>query len=71
MLSCSPLRNSVNLDWQIIEWAWGRAQPGFGHMQVTGGSLEIAMTEQQLNAAQITAGVQQMRRERMAQHVRA
>jgi hypothetical protein len=35
-------------------------QPGFGDVQIAGGGLEIAVAEQQLNAAQIGTGIQQM-----------
>jgi hypothetical protein len=40
-------------------------------MQITGRGLEIAMAEQQLDAAQIGAGIEQMGSEGVAQHMRA
>ena len=41
-------------------------QSGFGDVEVSGSRLEIAMTKQQLNAAQIGARVQQVAGERVA-----
>jgi hypothetical protein len=61
----------VDLDGQIVERTRRGVEPGFGHMQVSGGSLEIAMTEQQLNTAQIGTGVKQVCGERVTQNVRA
>jgi len=40
-------------------------------MQVACGGLEIAMAEQQLDAAQIGASIEKMCREGMSQHMRA
>ena len=45
---------------EMMTFVKSHAQPGFGNMQVPGRSLEIAMAEQQLNAAQVSAGVKQM-----------
>jgi hypothetical protein len=35
-------------------------QAGFGNVQITRGSLQVAVTEQQLNAAQIGACIEKM-----------
>jgi len=59
------------LDRQIVERTRCGAQPGFGNMQVARCRLEIAMAEQQLDAAQISPGIQQVCRERVAQNMRA
>jgi hypothetical protein len=56
---------------QIVERTRRGVQPGFGDVQVAGGGLQIAVAEQQLNAAQIGAGIEQMCREGMSQHMRA
>ena len=56
---------------QIVERTRRGMQPGFGDMQVAGRGLQIAMAEQQLNAAQIGACIEQMCREGMSQHMRA
>ena len=45
---------------QVVERTRRGVQTGFGDMQVAGGGLEIAMAEQQLNAAQIGAGIEKM-----------
>ena len=46
-------------------------QSGFGDVQVSRGGLQIAVAEQELDAAQIGARVQQVAGERVAQHMRA
>src|SRR4051794_9125418 len=58
-------------DRKIVERTRCGAQPGFGNMEVPRCRLEIAMAEQQLDAAQISPCIQQMCRERVAQNVRA
>jgi hypothetical protein len=45
-------------------------QSGFGDVQIAGCSLEIAVAEQQLDAAQIGAGIEKVCREGMSQHMR-
>ena len=45
---------------QIVEWACGSMQPGFGNVQVAGGGLQIAVAEQKLDAAQIGACIEKM-----------
>ena len=56
-------------DRQIIERAGGGMQSAFGNMQVTGGGLQVTMAEQQLNAAQIGACVEQVGGKGMPQHM--
>ena len=56
---------------QVVERARRGVQPGFGDVQVAGRGLQIAMAEQQLNAAQIGACIEQMCREGVSQHMRA
>ena len=46
-------------------------QSVFGDMQVPGGGLQVAMAEQQLNATQIGARVEQVGGKAMSQHMRA
>jgi hypothetical protein len=43
---------------QIVERARRSVQPGFGDVQITRGSLQIAMAEQELDAAQIGACIE-------------
>ena len=53
-----------------LNWlAGGGTQPSFGDVQVTGGSLQVAMAEQQLNGAQIGTSLEQMGSKGVAQHV--
>ena len=44
-------------------------QAAFGDMQITGRGLQVAMAEQQLNAAQIGARVQQVGGKGVPQHM--
>src|SRR5579871_1603681 len=46
------------------------SQPGFEHVCINLGRRDIRMAEHRLNGAQIRAALEQMRRERMPQHVR-
>src|ERR1039457_4797952 len=74
VLSCSSitsLGSSNNANGQVVERTRRGMQPGFGDMQVAGRGLQIAMAEQQLNAAQIGSRIKQMCREGMSQHMRA
>ena len=48
-----------------------RPQPRFEHVRVDLRRRQIGMTEHQLNGAEIGAALEQMRRERMPQYVRA
>ena len=52
---------------QVVERTRRGVQSGFGDMQIAGRGLEIAMAEQQLDAAQIGAGIEQMGSEGVAQ----
>ena len=45
-------------------------QSGFGDMEIPCRGLKIAMAEQQLDAAQIGAGIEQVGCERMSKHMR-
>ena len=49
----------------------GGMQSVFGDMQVAGRGLQVAMAEQQLNAAQIGACVEQVGGKGVTQHMRA
>jgi hypothetical protein len=45
---------------QIVERARGGVQAGFGDVEIPGRSLQIAVTEQKLDAAQIGARIEQV-----------
>ena len=45
-------------------------EPGFGDMQITRRGLEVTMTEQQLDAAQVGAGIEQVGGKGVAQDLR-
>jgi len=44
-------------------------QAALGNVQITGSGAQVVMTQQELDGAQICAGIEQMRGEGMAQHV--
>src|SRR5258705_4325719 len=72
VLSCSSvtsLGSSNDVDGQVIKWTRRGVQPGFGDVQIACGGLEVAVAEQQLDAAQIGTGIQQMGGEAVAQHM--
>src|SRR5208283_6046867 len=54
---------------QGVQWAGGGAEMAFGQMQVDGGFFQIVMPWQQLNGAQVSAILKQVRRETMPQGV--
>ena len=58
-------------DRQIVERTRSGMQSAFGDMQVASRGFQIAMAEQQLNAAQIGARIEQVGGKGMAQHMRA
>jgi hypothetical protein len=45
---------------QIVERTRRSVQAGFRDVEITGGSLQITVTEQKLDAAQIGAHIEQM-----------
>src|SRR6201999_616980 len=74
VLSCSSVASWGGPDYadgQVVEWTRGGVKSGFRHVQISGSRLEVAMTKEQLNAAQIRARIEQMGSERVPQHVRA
>jgi hypothetical protein len=60
--------SSDDVNGQVVERTRRGVQSGFGDMQVAGRGLEIAMAEQQLDAAQIGASIEKVRREGMSKH---
>ena len=64
---CSTvLAPSLRSERERIERAGGRAQVPLGQMQVNGSDFEIAMSEQDLDGAQIGARFKKVGREAMA-----
>ena len=63
------LLSSVGRESERIERAGGRAEMPLGQMQVDCGDLEIAMTEQNLNSAQVGTGFKKVCGEAVAQRV--
>jgi hypothetical protein len=63
------LAPSLRSERERIERTGGRAQVPLGQMQVNGSDFEIAMSEQDLDGAQIGAGFKKVGREAMAQGV--
>ena len=61
--------SSVGRESERIERAGGRAEMPLGQMQVDGSDLEVLMTEQYLDSAQVGAGFEQVRGEAMSQSV--
>jgi hypothetical protein len=59
------LLSSLGREGEGIERAGGRAEMPLGQMQVDGSDFEVAMTEQDLDSAQVGAGFMQMSRETM------
>ena len=65
--------------WAVRDIRMGRSssglarsvQPGFGDVQISRRSLQIAMAKQELDAAQIGAGIEKMGSEGVPQHMRA
>src|SRR5260370_17040842 len=67
-----PLRRSIL--WlrqsERVQRAWGGFEPRLRQVQVAAGGLEIRMAQQQLNGAQVRAGLKQMSREAVPESVR-
>jgi len=60
------LLSSLSRERECIERAGGRAQVPLGQMQIDGRYFEVAMTEQDLDGAQIGAGFKKMCGEAMS-----
>src|SRR6516165_3688795 len=52
---------------ELIEWAGGGAHLAGGNAQIAGGSSQAAMSQEQLNGADVGARLQQMNGEGVAQ----
>jgi hypothetical protein len=60
------LVSSLGREREGIERAGGRAEMSLGQMQVDGSDLEVSVSEQYLDGAQVGAGFKKVRRETMA-----
>jgi hypothetical protein len=60
------LVSSLGREREGIERAGGRAEMSLGQMQVDGSDLEVSVSEQYLDGAQVRAGFKKVRRETMA-----
>ena len=59
--------SSDDANGQVVERTRRGVQPGFGDVQIACGGLQVAVAEQQLDAAQIGTGIEQMGGKGMAQ----
>ena len=56
---------------QQVEWTLELRQPFFGDVQIQGGGLQVLVSQQQLNGAQVHAGFEKMRGEAVPQGMNA